>query len=142
MYQQQMQSYMRDEQRSFQLFSLGPARDFDQPGTMPGIAMFSLLPAKRHQILQCNQAFQALVGRSWQELSQGFTCCQMFPQRILPLLRQRFSDICNKDGPASAEGELIVARPSGEEVAIKAYSHVIFDDAGEPLYKMFYAFML
>jgi len=141
-YQQQMQNYMREEQRSFQLFSLGPARDFDHPGMIPGIAMFSLLPAKRHQILQCNQTFQVLVGRSWQELSQGFTCCQMFPKRILPLLQQRFSDICNKDGPAAAEGELIIARPNGEELAIKAYSHVIFDDAGEPLYKMFYAFAL
>jgi len=141
-YQQQMQNYMREEQRSFQLFSLGPARDFDHPQMMPGIAMFSVLPAKRHQILQCNQTFQTLVGRSWQELGQGFTCCQMFPKRILPLLQQRFSDICNKDGPAAAEGELIIARPTGEEIAIKAYSHVIFDDAGEPLYKMFYAFAL
>jgi len=66
----------------------------------------------------------------------------MFPKRIIPLLQQRFSDICNKDGPSSAEGELIIARPTGEEIAIKAYSHVIFDDAGEPLYKMFYAFAL
>jgi len=141
MYQQQTQHYMRESQRSFQLFTLGPARDFDQLG-LPGIAMFSLLPSQHGRIIQCNQTFQLLVGRTWQELNQGISCCQLFPKRILPLLCQKFSDMTSPNGPSSAEGELVIARPSGEEIAIKAYSHVIFGENGEPLYKVFYAFSL
>jgi PAS domain-containing protein len=142
MYQQQAQNFIREE-RSFQLFSLAPALDFDDHvGGMPGIAMFSLSATKNGQIIQCNQAFQTLIGRTWQELNQGISCCQLFPKRILPLLCHKFDVMASRDGPSSAEGELVIMRPSGEEVAIKAYSHVIFDEKGEALYKIFIAFAL
>jgi len=138
--QQQMVGLQMQRQHNFKLFSLAPAKDFNHIG-VPAIACFSLTEIRRGYLIQCNEAFRELVGRPWQELFDGFSCTQLFPKRFLPVLCQHFKALTSSEG-SLFEGELSILRGNGDEMSIKAYTHIIFDNLGQPLYKMFYAFAL
>ncbi len=43
---------------------------------------------------------------------------------------------------SSGQDDLVIRRGDMQEVPVRAFYHIIYDDVGRPLYKMFYAFPL
>lgn len=139
--QQALTEETNKQLQSFKLHNLSSSTDFNQRG-MPAIAMFSLSGVRHGAILQSNEAFRSLVGYSWEDLMKpGFTCCKLFPERFKLKLGKDYQAIMAGE-VSSGQDDLAILRGDGIEVPVRAFYHIIFNDMGVPLYKMFYAFPL
>jgi len=108
------------------------------PRVIPAVAMISISDERPGEIVQCNETFKQLVGRSWEELMTGFTCCKLFPQRLLAPLLEEFHAM-RAGLITSSERDLPILRSDGEEIQCRAWYNVISDKQNKPIYKMFYA---
>lgn len=123
-----------------QLQNIGPADEFRKG--VPALAMFALSEERHGAVLQANETFRDLVGYSFDQLATpGFTCCQLFPERFKSKLCKDYKDIMS-GLKSSGQDDLVIRRGDLQEVPVRAFYHVIYDDVGRPLYKMFYAFPL
>lgn len=103
------------------------------------------------------------MGYSFEHLaSPGFTCCKLFPERFKAKLCKDYEAIMvhtqsdpllvacpaadttphQSGSKSSGQDDLVILRGDGREVPVRAFYHIIYDDVGRPLYKMFYAFPL
>jgi PAS domain-containing protein len=123
-----------------QLQNIGPADEFRKG--VPALAMFALSEERHGAILQANETFRNLVGYSFEHLaSPGFTCCKLFPERFKNKLCKDYQAIMS-GAKSSGQDDLVIMRGDAKEVPVRAFYHIIYDDVGRPLYKMFYAFPL
>jgi len=128
--------------RLVQLHNIGPADELRKG--VPALAMFGLRTTNRHGgILQANEAFRNLVGYSFEQLAApSFTCCKLFPEWLRKgKLNTEYQEIM-AGTKSSGQDDLVLLRHDGSEVPVRAFFHIIYDDVGLPLYKMFYAFPL
>jgi len=117
---------------------------FPAPGdfgtkSVPAVAMFSVPTVRPGELIQCNDSFKQLVDRTWEELSTGFSCCNLFPRRIIKLLLPQYMQMKEKLF-THFERDLAIMRPNGDEIPVRAFYHMIYDDNDKPLYKMLYLF--
>jgi len=127
-------------QSLIKLHNIGPADEFRRG--VPALAMIALSAERHGTIIQANESFKNLVGYSFEQLADAsFTCCKLFPQRMKAKLVQDYADIMSGI-KSSGQDDLVFLRGDGHEVPVRAFYHIIYDDRGRPLYKMFYAFPL